>query len=335
MDGELHPEQVQVVESFIALHPHLQTELDLLLSTRLPAEDIVFDKSGLLSQQMPEGSVQEDLLLYIDKELAVDKVKLVEFELAANPLYQLQHQQLLRTKLDPTETILHPDRTELYRREHRVIGLAMWMRIAAAVIVLMSMGIFFVARNNDAVTPGNVAAHTGTRVSDTPIKDDKNSNNKVPALSAIEPVQNIAQQKRQVVKETATPAAQKDLYTDNSIQEQQLVASNEVNTTQILVEKQTTFVAPQPEVVSIAPLASAANEKNIVTSLPAVALQPTTPSEVGADDESTADGNSHKGSFKSFLRKATRVIGRTTGLSQENDEKGEEVLIGAIALKRK
>jgi hypothetical protein len=102
-----------------------------------------------------------------------------------------------------------------------------------------------------------------------------------------------------------------------------------------LVEKQTTFVAPQPEVVSIAPLASAANEKNIVTSLPAVALQPTTPSEVGADDESTADGNSHKGSFKSFLRKATRVIGRTTGLSQENDEKGEEVLIGAIALKRK
>ncbi len=37
MDNELNPDQVQMVEAFLALHPDLRTEFDLLMETKLEA----------------------------------------------------------------------------------------------------------------------------------------------------------------------------------------------------------------------------------------------------------------------------------------------------------
>jgi hypothetical protein len=54
----------------------------------------------------------------------------------------------------------------------------------------------------------------------------------------------------------------------------------------------------------------------------------TTGSSVPKDDVAS----NNKGSFKGFLRKATRVIGRRTGIDPTSND-GEELLIGAVALK--
>jgi anti-sigma factor RsiW len=42
MDNELDAAGRQMVEAFISLHPHLADELDTLMSTRLPVDDMFF-----------------------------------------------------------------------------------------------------------------------------------------------------------------------------------------------------------------------------------------------------------------------------------------------------
>jgi hypothetical protein len=134
MDNELDQNQVQMVKGFLQQHPHLQIELDMLMETKLPVEEISFDKSSLLSVNMPSPVAEEEILLLIDNELQDSRRKIVQLELASNPEYQQQYQQILRTKLDPSEVVVHPNKKELYRHETRVIGIAVWMRIAAALI---------------------------------------------------------------------------------------------------------------------------------------------------------------------------------------------------------
>jgi hypothetical protein len=51
------------------------------------------------------------------------------------------------------------------------------------------------------------------------------------------------------------------------------------------------------------------------------------------DEVAVADNNEKRGSVKGFLRKATRLIERRTGINPTNDD--EELLIGAMAIKLK
>ncbi|MGZ3924442.1 MAG: hypothetical protein ACXVBJ_11780, partial [Flavisolibacter sp.] len=50
-------------------------------------------------------------------------------------------------------------------------------------------------------------------------------------------------------------------------------------------------------------------------------------------DKAVAGNNENKGSWKSFLRKATRVIERKTGVDPTDGD--NELLIGAVAVKLK
>lgn len=42
MDNELDAARRQMVEAFVSLHPHLAEELEMLISTKLPVEEISF-----------------------------------------------------------------------------------------------------------------------------------------------------------------------------------------------------------------------------------------------------------------------------------------------------
>ena len=102
MDNELTQEQRKMVESFLESHPELRAELDLLLSTQLPAETVSLDKASLLSSSMKLSTTEEELLLYIDNELPASEKNRLELELASNKEYQRQQSTLLQTKLDAT-----------------------------------------------------------------------------------------------------------------------------------------------------------------------------------------------------------------------------------------
>jgi hypothetical protein len=69
----------------------------------------------------------------------------------------------------------------------------------------------------------------------------------------------------------------------------------------------------------------AMDQKKIVTSAIPVAYNSATP-----DEQMDASGNDdRKGSLKGFFRKASRLIGRKTGLSSDKED---EVLVGAVSL---
>src|SRR5438309_7778784 len=79
VDEELTAEQKKAVDDFVCLHPDLKEELDLLSSTKLPAEDFHFEgKTELFSDSMKVNTVDEALLLYIDHELPMAEAANVE-----------------------------------------------------------------------------------------------------------------------------------------------------------------------------------------------------------------------------------------------------------------
>ena len=158
MDEELGTEEKAAVENFLLLHPHLQEELDLLLSTRLPADEISFwGKEDLKAEAMKLNAVDENLLLYLDNELPSAGKKAVEEKLATNKDYQLQHALLQQTKLDASEIIPYPNKAELYRHAERVRFFPMWMRIAVAVVIILFSAYFFVfTANQQPVASGDV-----------------------------------------------------------------------------------------------------------------------------------------------------------------------------------
>src|SRR3954468_24912685 len=88
MDNELTTEQMEMVDHFLSAHPDLQSEFELLMSTRLPPETFSISKEDLMADSMKIELIDEDLLLYVDKELSPEQSRVVELELASNPSYK-------------------------------------------------------------------------------------------------------------------------------------------------------------------------------------------------------------------------------------------------------
>src|SRR6476620_3270627 len=160
VDGELTPAQCDAVEAFAAIHPDLQEELDMLLTTRLDAETISFDKSSLMADSMKQNVIDESLLLYIDNELKGEEKKKMEEQLATDANYQYQHNLLLQTKLR-AEAISYPNKAELYRKSEGKVRPIIWYRAAAAAFVLMASGYMWYMNQNAAPNGGSVALTPG------------------------------------------------------------------------------------------------------------------------------------------------------------------------------
>lgn len=332
MDGELNEAQVVMVENFLVLHPHLQTEMDLLMNTRLPVEDFSVDKSLLLSHNMQAQTLQEELLLFIDDELPADKKKLVELEIAANPSYQKQLQLLTAAKLTAAENVLHPHKKELYRHTKKVLLLQPWMRIAAALLLLASMAvIYLVQQDKTAVvdttaeikplpkTPATLINDNGT------VKKESSPKQQVvatPSGAAVKNQKTFARNSNQNKKVRNTP-----LVTDiEPPMKNNDIANLPVGERQNTINYSSNNNHTRPQ-LQHSQISNAAG----VTSVTAEAYNPVTASVTSAVLADTE--NNRKGSLKSFLRKAGRTITRTAGLSSGDDD--DETLIGVVALKLK
>src|SRR5436190_23824824 len=112
MDNELNEGQVKMVDEFLAEHPDLQGEFEILMSTRLPLENINISKNELMADSMRLNTVDEELLLYIDNELPAETKKVIELELKTNKDYQVQRDMLLKVKLDPSDKHVYPYKKE-------------------------------------------------------------------------------------------------------------------------------------------------------------------------------------------------------------------------------
>lgn len=328
-DNELSEEQVKMVDEFLAANPHLIAAFEMLKSTKLPLEEFSFNKKDLLAENMKLSFVDEDLLLYIDNELSSDQKKKLELKLSRNKDYQFQHCSLLQTKLDPSEKIPYPNKKELYRTTGKMVSMKLWMRVAVAVVLIAAGGIFYF-RNS---TPDNIAVSSKTTATNKPApKNDSKKEMTVPEQVSSDSKRDemAATHSFNKLKKLNRYADKKERKEGNPVQQNVIALNtsqkkeNETRERQKLnrvqfneVEK--TIALAEPE-VSI--------DKIDVTSSPFTRFTNET-----TDSEELNAGSNRKGSIKGFLRRATRMIEKRTGIEATNEN--GELLIGAVAINLK
>ncbi|MGN6398995.1 MAG: anti-sigma factor family protein [Flavisolibacter sp.] len=332
MDNELSDAQRKMVDTFLLANPDLQAELEILMSTKLPAEAFSFDKEALLSGSMKVNVIDEDLLLYIDNELPSEKKKIVELELTSNKTYQLQYQQIFQTKLDASEVVAYPNKEELYHRTERVIAFKPWMRVAAAIIVIAATGILYFT--NSGSTPVAPVSFAETKTPAQPVANPIQQNSAVvkqpsPQIAvasattatkqAGEATTNVQEQSKNVNHTTTQVNDIARIELPNNIeQEHTLVDATNAIAMNTTMEATTASFDPSEQIINKSRVTSALDQRNTIN-------EPT--------PISVADNSEKKGSFKSFLRKATRMIERKTGIDATDGD--DELLIGAVAVKLK
>ena len=332
-DNELSAAERDSLQQFLIAHPDLQPELDLLLSTRLPMEEIRLDhKEGLLAHSMKLNNVDEALLLYIDNELPGEEKRRVEEKLKTDNAYLLQYKSLLKTKPVTLDKIVCPDKKELYRFEEKRKFSLYWVRVAAAAVIVLGMGVFVFTyqqkadvsaviipiktqpvKETEAVSPGKTDVAIKTAV-ETPVKTT------VVKVDETGDVPNVVRQQKKKVeqrrfkKEPIVPSIETKEENEN-------VAINEVKKEQknIVVDRQE---IPQQQTIN--------NPDVTPPSVVAFNNQTASPGTAEQRDVVKTE-NDKKSSVKGFLRKATRFIERTTNITTTNED--NELLIGAVALK--
>jgi hypothetical protein len=149
-DNELSDLDRKDVEAFVLDHPDLKEELTLFCQLKInPDPKVVFDhKEGLLkhSNQSPARAKvwEERFLLYVDQELDEKNRRAVE-EMAVQDPDGLgrELELLLETRLDRDEKIIFQNKELLYKKEpERKLRPLIWLRLAAAVMVLAMSGWF-------------------------------------------------------------------------------------------------------------------------------------------------------------------------------------------------
>ena len=333
-DDELSPAEKNAVEEFVRAHPDLQQELHLLLQTKLPVENFsLANKDTLFADSMKSNSVDENLLLYIDNELSESEKKAVEQKLKEDKTYHGQYADLLKTKPASLEAIVYPYKKKLYRHEKRKPSPVYWMRIAAAAVIILSMGVFvfnYQSKQDNAVAESAEKTQPATEVgipetkTEVAISTENTSEVKPPIAKTGETddapnvVRHLEKKKpSQVIKKepVVIPPTENEVQVTAKKEEKQLQENN------IAVIKKTE-VSPQQ------------NLNNPTVTTPSVASlnnQTTTSPVAAVQNDVVKIDNEKKSSLKGILRKATRFIERRTNISTTNED--NELLIGAVAVK--
>ncbi len=136
-DNELSPAERKAVELFVKDNADLQQELYMLQCSILQPEAIGFNaKNSLLKSVSFSLATEEKLLLYIDNELSGQEVKELKEMVAADGQLISKLDVLKHTKLLADSTIIFPDKSLLYRKEHnRIIPFGWWKMAAAAIFI--------------------------------------------------------------------------------------------------------------------------------------------------------------------------------------------------------
>lgn len=330
IDGELSDEQVTAVESFAKLHPDLQEELSILLSTKLNTEtEPVFLKSKqhLFADNMKMNVIEESLLLYIDNELSAVEKKAIDQQMKINPALQLQYQLLQKAKLDAGDKMTYPYKAGLYHTVPKATRPVFWLRMAAAIILILSIGILWWTNIDNKVQP-NVALHLTPAIKNLPVNADS-SLISIPVLKSL-PAENRAE-KEVIQRSSKNNIAKKKIITTQPTPLQPLEKNKEqiaaLETNPGIDRKINTIEA------SIKPQQNLNKQAVTTDAIPAYTISeaPANKSMATFAVASTGNQNDKKGSVRGFLRKASRFIERCTGINPVNED--DELLIGALAIK--
>jgi hypothetical protein len=133
LDDELTHHQRKTVELFIDIHLDLKVEFENLKSIKIPDDELLFfNKKNLYQSTISDN----DLMLYIDKELN-EKLNLgIENSIKNNPKLKAKLAQFKNCKLTD-EFIECPNKISLYKKDKNPIILLFIKRITAVAAILL------------------------------------------------------------------------------------------------------------------------------------------------------------------------------------------------------
>ncbi|WP_026768285.1 anti-sigma factor [Asinibacterium sp. OR53] len=210
LDGELPAADAKAVEQFVADNPDLAVELEALRQTLLlPGEPVDFPfKESLYKNttSVNASSYEEQLLSYIDDELAGAEKESMEALLMKNPEAKAYLHLLQQTKLE-AEPVSFPYKESLYRSAStkRPVIYISWQRVAVAA-VLAGLGLVI------WLIPGslrrNLPAEKELAAINKPTVQPQNKTT-IPSPGTVEHVITNTENKELVAVHTTTPAANK------------------------------------------------------------------------------------------------------------------------------
>ncbi|MCU0322531.1 MAG: hypothetical protein MUE72_08955 [Chitinophagaceae bacterium] len=166
LDGELNSNDEQMVETFLQNNPDLQDEFNMLLDTKLEADEVSFDKSALYKNEataINSSNYEEKFLLYVDNELTSSTKANVETFVLQNPVLQTEF-TLLKNCILPNETIVCPNKESLYKKEEKPV-VFMWVKrlSVAAAFLLFAVMAWMLSNNTNTSVVNNPSAAVGTK----------------------------------------------------------------------------------------------------------------------------------------------------------------------------
>jgi hypothetical protein len=340
IDNELSVPERNALELFVQENADLQEELQMLKQTVVQPDKFTFKgKDRLLKPEIVAAELQEQLLLLIDNELDATQSKKLELLLAADESAGTELQLLQQTKLIANNNIVFADKKSLYRKEPaRVVAfdpIAIgWRRLAVAAVfigfAIWGTVIYFnsgnkvaideTASNNGLKQPAVVkpAPATVLPVEKTPPAETIAAVTPEPVISkkvtqkAIEPSANKLQE-LPVIKKNNDLVAEQKIITNNLpkpyFEENNNTASN---------KNKPANVIPQTQNINPAIIASSGIDKKAPPeeNNTIYAASFTDNKEMNEDRFvlSDSDDDEKKSKLSGFLRKAKRVIERTTSI---------------------
>lgn len=159
-DDELEKTAKEAVEAFVSSHADLREELDVLLQTRLPADETVaflhkerLYKTSTAPSFINMHNCEEYFVLYADGELNAEAQRAVEDFIGKYPQKQAELALLQSLKLQPDSNILFPGKASLYRAEKtkaRIVAMQWPRMVAAASIIAIGLWVWM---NTDKIMP--------------------------------------------------------------------------------------------------------------------------------------------------------------------------------------
>jgi hypothetical protein len=351
VDNELDLNERKAVEAFVEQNADLAEELVMLKQATLqPDEQIVFKYKTSLLQPVPESgpvnetNYEEYFVLYGDNELTNAEKELVEQFVYKHPQYQTEFELIQQVKLLPDNTLVYPDKNELYRTEEdRKVVPFPWRKLAVAAVLLLFMGGFgwYAATRNGGSNQSNPSLagtnDTTTRRSDTN-KDIAESGdatvyikdtlvrqlppvtpNQTKDVTAVRPQKNNTAPKRNISTSTDVQHKTRVLIPETAPQDRDLAANTVkmpvVNTERPVIE-------------------TTVNERSLAATVDKSTIAYFEPSASDEDEIYVGAVSVNKSPLRGLFRKVTRVFDKATSIEPEENSKGG-IRIASFSITRK
>ena len=312
VDGELSAEQRKTVELFVKENPDLQAELDILMQTKLPVDEIYFNnKEALLKNNyssIQADNYEEQFLLYVDNELSLNERNEVEKFVLQHPELQEVFTVLKQTQLEKEE-IIFADKSVLYRKESEPVIYLNWQRLAIAAVFMGLSNLLW-----NIVPSENIKTVAENRQQNNETIEIKKLN---PGKGNVLPATTIHNQQVIAIRQSYNKQENKErnVINDNNTVAQNIISTNNDQSNKDVAVN--TIRIPSDKIINVKPVSNSSNNTTPVSDNVEHfnIIQPTVYKELDIDEDDKNNiyiGNMeiNKNKLRGLIKKAGHLFNR-------------------------